>query len=127
MATRMATKFLKPTLKYEIDGDRWTQKLHSTFKNHEITFELNKQFEESTADGRKVLVSTALHSLLGFGVFFGVPTAHSLITAWSPQISSKFYLDLIITIMITWIHGFYCYLVIIMVLQSYSMLTVHKC
>ena len=38
------------------DGDSWSIATSSTFKNTLITFKLGEEFEETTADGRKVMV-----------------------------------------------------------------------
>jgi len=44
----------KPSQHITIDGDQWTLKTTSTFKNTEIKFKIGEQFDETTADGRKV-------------------------------------------------------------------------
>lgn len=47
----------KPTTIIEKNGDTITIKTHSTFKNTEISFQLGVEFDEVTADDRKVKVS----------------------------------------------------------------------
>merc|ERR1712055_322634 len=44
----------KPSQEISINGDTWTIKTISTFKNTEITFQLGVEFDETTADGRKM-------------------------------------------------------------------------
>lgn len=44
----------KPNIKFEVDGDQWTFTTSSSLKTHVVKFELNKEFEEETLDGRKV-------------------------------------------------------------------------
>lgn len=47
----------KPTTIIEKNGDTITIKTQSTFKNTEINFQLGIEFDEVTADDRKVKVS----------------------------------------------------------------------
>lgn len=47
----------KPTTIIEVNGDTITIKTHSTFKNTEVSFKLGVEFDETTADDRKVKVS----------------------------------------------------------------------
>lgn len=47
----------KPTTVIEMNGDIITIKTHSTFKSTEINFKLEVEFDETTADDRKVKVS----------------------------------------------------------------------
>lgn len=47
----------KPTIEISVDGDNWTIKTITTIKTTEITFKLNEEFNETTADGRKVKVT----------------------------------------------------------------------
>lgn len=47
----------KPTTIIEKNGDKITIKTQSTFKNTEISFKLGEEFDETTADDRKVKVS----------------------------------------------------------------------
>ncbi|XP_013386384.1 fatty acid-binding protein, heart [Lingula anatina] len=44
----------KPSQEISRDGDKFTIKTKSAVKNTEITFTLGQEFEETTADGRKV-------------------------------------------------------------------------
>lgn len=46
----------KPEQHITIDGDNWTIKTTSLVKNTEIKFTLGQEFDETTADGRKVKV-----------------------------------------------------------------------
>jgi fatty acid-binding protein 3 len=46
----------KPTTVIEVAGDTVTLKTQSTFKNTEINFKLGEEFDETTADDRKVKV-----------------------------------------------------------------------
>ncbi|XP_025235405.1 fatty acid-binding protein, heart isoform X1 [Theropithecus gelada] len=53
-ATRQVANMTKPTTIIEKNGDILTLKTHSTFKNTEINFKLGVEFDETTADDRKV-------------------------------------------------------------------------
>ncbi|EDL28645.1 mCG140440, partial [Mus musculus] len=53
-ATRQVASMTKPTTVIEKSGDTITIKIHSTFKSTEISFHLGVDFEEVTADDRKV-------------------------------------------------------------------------
>ncbi|XP_055111483.1 fatty acid-binding protein, heart isoform X1 [Symphalangus syndactylus] len=53
-ATRQVASMTKPTTIIEKNGDILTVKTHSTFKNTEISFKLGVEFDETTADDRKV-------------------------------------------------------------------------
>ncbi|MFT7811108.1 fatty acid-binding protein, heart [Arapaima gigas] len=53
-ATRQVGNMTKPTTIISVDGDVITLKTQSTFKNTEIKFKLGEEFEETTADDRKV-------------------------------------------------------------------------
>ncbi|XP_063168280.1 fatty acid-binding protein, heart [Candoia aspera] len=53
-ATRQIANFTKPTTIIEVDGKQFTIKTHSTLKNTEISFTLEKEFDEITADDRHV-------------------------------------------------------------------------
>lgn len=55
--TRKLAVTLKPTLDFEVTGNQWKITSTSTFKTIVIEFELDKEFEETTGDGRKMLVS----------------------------------------------------------------------
>ena len=46
----------KPNVKFEKQGDVWTFSTISAIKTIVITFKLNEEFDEETADGRKVKV-----------------------------------------------------------------------
>jgi hypothetical protein len=56
----------KPTMIIEIAGGVWTLKSETTFKNTKVSFELGKEFEETTADDRKMLTTFTLegHTLI---------------------------------------------------------------
>lgn len=45
---------VSPTVELKKDGDKFTLVTSSTFKNSEISFELGKEFDEETLDGRQV-------------------------------------------------------------------------
>jgi hypothetical protein len=45
---------LKPNVKFELDGDVWSMSSISSVRTHTIKFKLNEEFDEETADGRKV-------------------------------------------------------------------------
>nr|CAA33084.1 unnamed protein product [Mus musculus] len=53
-ATRQVGSMTKPTTIIEKNGDTITIKTQSTFKNTEINFQLGIEFDEVTADDRKV-------------------------------------------------------------------------
>uniref|UniRef100_A0A8I3X515 Fatty acid binding protein 3 n=1 Tax=Callithrix jacchus TaxID=9483 RepID=A0A8I3X515_CALJA len=53
-ATRQVASMTKPTTIIEKNGDTIILKTHSTFKNTEISFKLGVEFDETTADDRKV-------------------------------------------------------------------------
>lgn len=56
-ATRQMGNLMKPNLVFSVAEDGFISlKAESTFKNTEIKFKLNEEFEESTADGRKAKV-----------------------------------------------------------------------
>lgn len=55
-ATRQVGSMTKPTTIIAIDGDVITLKTVSTFKSTEIKFKLGEEFDETTADDRKVKV-----------------------------------------------------------------------
>lgn len=58
--TRKAGGLAKPTTEIKQDGDVWTIDTKSTFKNTHIEFKLGEEFQETTADGRKVMVRLTL-------------------------------------------------------------------
>ena len=45
---------VSPVIELTKNGDEFTLTSNSTFKNTAITFQLNKEFDETTPDGRKV-------------------------------------------------------------------------
>ncbi|XP_032566018.1 fatty acid-binding protein, heart [Chiroxiphia lanceolata] len=53
-ATRQMAGLTKPTTIIEVNGDKVTVKTQSTFKNTEINFKLDEEFDETTADDRHV-------------------------------------------------------------------------
>ncbi|XP_056413288.1 fatty acid-binding protein, heart [Hyla sarda] len=53
-ATRQIASVTKPTLIISVDGDFIVVQTQSTFKNTELKFKLNEEFDETTADDRKV-------------------------------------------------------------------------
>ncbi|KAM9838327.1 fatty acid-binding protein, heart [Aulostomus maculatus] len=53
-ATRKVGNMTKPTTIIAVDGDKVTVKTQSTIKNTEISFKLGEEFDETTADDRKV-------------------------------------------------------------------------
>uniref|UniRef100_K7FK20 Fatty acid binding protein 3 n=2 Tax=Pelodiscus sinensis TaxID=13735 RepID=K7FK20_PELSI len=53
-ATRQIANLTKPTTIIELEGDTVTVKTQSTFKSTEISFKLEEEFEETTADDRHV-------------------------------------------------------------------------
>ena len=54
LITRTTANQLKPSQVIAVDGDKITIKTLSTFKNTEVSFTLGQEFEETTADGRKM-------------------------------------------------------------------------
>jgi hypothetical protein len=53
--TRKAGGASKPTVVISKDGDKWTMVTESSVKTTKISFKFGEEFEEHTADGRKVL------------------------------------------------------------------------
>ena len=53
-ATKQAANITKPTTVIEVNGDTITIKTQSVFQNREVSFELGVNFNETTADDRKV-------------------------------------------------------------------------
>lgn len=53
MLRKVATT-LKPDLLFAADGEGWKMRTESTFKTTEISFKLGEEFDEETADGRKM-------------------------------------------------------------------------
>uniref|UniRef100_A0A669P749 Peripheral myelin protein 2 n=1 Tax=Phasianus colchicus TaxID=9054 RepID=A0A669P749_PHACC len=54
LATRKLGGLSKPSVIISMKGDIVTLRTESTFKNTEISFKLGQQFDETTADDRKV-------------------------------------------------------------------------
>nr|WBV73483.1 allergen [Blomia tropicalis] len=52
--TRNLAKTASPTVEVSVDGDNYTIKSTSTFKNTEVKFKIGEEFEEDRADGKKV-------------------------------------------------------------------------
>lgn len=52
--TRTIGNSVQPTVELKKNGDKYTLLTTSTFKNSALHFELGKEFEEETLDGRKV-------------------------------------------------------------------------
>lgn len=50
----------KPTIIISVDGDVWSVRTETTFKTHEIHFKIGEEFDETTADGRKVRTTCTL-------------------------------------------------------------------
>ncbi|XP_043833566.1 fatty acid-binding protein, heart-like [Dromiciops gliroides] len=59
-ATRQVASMTKPTTIIEVSGDTITIKTQSTFKKTEISFRLGVEFDETTADDRKVKSTVTL-------------------------------------------------------------------
>lgn len=55
----------RPTLYVSIDGDTWTLKSESTFKSSTIHFKLGVEFDETTADDRKMKVPIYTYPTIG--------------------------------------------------------------
>lgn len=53
-ATRVIGNAAKPKQEIRVDGDKWKITTSTTVSKVVIEFELNKEFDETTADGRKV-------------------------------------------------------------------------
>ncbi|KAM6903909.1 fatty acid-binding protein, heart [Lycodopsis pacificus] len=53
-ATRQMGNVTKPTTIISVDGDKVTVKTQSALKNTEVSFKLDEEFDETTADNRKV-------------------------------------------------------------------------
>ncbi|XP_035537236.1 fatty acid-binding protein, heart [Morone saxatilis] len=53
-ATRKIGNMTKPTTIISVEGDKVTVKTQSTIKNTELSFTLGEEFDETTADDRKV-------------------------------------------------------------------------
>ncbi|XP_049734514.1 fatty acid-binding protein, heart isoform X1 [Elephas maximus indicus] len=59
-ATRQVANMTKPTTIIEVNGDTIILKTQSTFKSTEISFKLGVEFDETTADDRKVKSTVTL-------------------------------------------------------------------
>ena len=60
-ATRQVGNVTKPTTIISVEGDMVTLKTQSAIKNTELSFKLNEEFDETTADDRKVKVRGQRH------------------------------------------------------------------
>lgn len=74
LATRKLGGLAKPDVIISMKGDIVTIRTESTFKNTTISFKLGQQFDETTADDRKVkvrgmMISRWSRHLLGEGEF----------------------------------------------------------
>lgn len=65
-ATRQVGSMTKPTTIISMDADIITLKTVSTFKSTEINFKLGVEFDETTADDRKVKVNSKFRFLCLF-------------------------------------------------------------
>ncbi|XP_006135347.2 fatty acid-binding protein, adipocyte [Pelodiscus sinensis] len=61
-ATRKMAGVAKPNVSISINGDVITIRTESTFRNTEISFKLAEEFEETTADDRKVKSTVTLEN-----------------------------------------------------------------
>ncbi|KRZ56886.1 Myocyte-specific enhancer factor 2A, partial [Trichinella nativa] len=61
-ATRKIASALSPTVEIIISGNVWTIKTTSTFKSEEAKFELNKEIELTTMDGRNIKMLCTLEN-----------------------------------------------------------------
>uniref|UniRef100_A0A8C3XHA2 Peripheral myelin protein 2 n=1 Tax=Cyanoderma ruficeps TaxID=181631 RepID=A0A8C3XHA2_9PASS len=64
LATRKLGGLARPDVIISMKGDTVTIRTESTFKNTTISFKLGQQFDETTADDRKVKVSKRKGSLV---------------------------------------------------------------
>uniref|UniRef100_A0A914Y6P9 Cytosolic fatty-acid binding proteins domain-containing protein n=1 Tax=Panagrolaimus superbus TaxID=310955 RepID=A0A914Y6P9_9BILA len=62
LITRKVAANLKPQIVIKVDGDHWRLESNSTFKNIVVEFDLGKEFEETTGDGRKVMSTFTLEN-----------------------------------------------------------------
>lgn len=58
-AARNLAGLAKPRISISVNGDEVNIKTESSFKNTEISFKLGEEFDETTADNRKVKVRTS--------------------------------------------------------------------
>lgn len=75
-ATRKVGNLTKPTTIISVDGDQVTVKTQSTIKNTELTFKLGEEFDEVTADDRKVKVRD---EMLASAEIVEIATSHLMI------------------------------------------------
>ncbi|XP_062255695.1 fatty acid binding protein 4b [Platichthys flesus] len=59
-ATRQMGNMVKPNLVISVDAGVVSMKSESTFKNTEIKFKLDEEFDETTADGRQTKTTFSL-------------------------------------------------------------------
>ena len=55
-----AASTAKPTVVIQVEGDTWTLKSEMTFKMVKMVFKLGVEFDETTADDRKMKVCLCL-------------------------------------------------------------------
>ena len=60
MLLRKAATVSTPVMEVAKEGDVWTIKTSTTLKSMELKFEIGKDFEETTADGREVTACCSL-------------------------------------------------------------------
>jgi len=60
VATRAMAATSKPTLIISLDGATWTLKSETLFKNTKLQFQLGVEFDETTADDRKMKTTFTL-------------------------------------------------------------------
>lgn len=60
MVMRKMGNSVNPQVTITKDGDKFTVKAASTFKSTEFSFEMGQEFDETTADGRKVKTTMTL-------------------------------------------------------------------
>ncbi|CAB3369630.1 Hypothetical predicted protein [Cloeon dipterum] len=61
LVTRKMGNAVSPTVELLQEGDTFTLRTTSTFKNTEIKFKNNEEIDEETADGRKCKVGRSPH------------------------------------------------------------------
>ncbi|KAL2766874.1 fatty acid-binding protein 9 [Daubentonia madagascariensis] len=62
LAARNVAGLVKPTVSISVNGEMVNIRTQSSFKNTEISFKLGEEFDETTADNRKVKSIITLHS-----------------------------------------------------------------
>ncbi|XP_024622499.1 fatty acid-binding protein, heart isoform X1 [Neophocaena asiaeorientalis asiaeorientalis] len=72
-ATRQVANVTKPTTVIEVNGDTITIKTQSTFKNTEVSFKLGVEFDETTADDRKVKMGAYVDMAVTSGALGTMP------------------------------------------------------